>query len=83
MFSSSVFCFRRALTATGTASPATNGAEPDVETEAEAEAEAEVEAPEPEREPEAAPEPEPAAANGEPGYVPMSEWIDDFDRSRP
>ena len=33
-------------------------------------------------EPEPEPEPEPVAENGdfEPDYVPMSEWIDDFER---
>ncbi len=38
---------------------------------------------EPELEPEAAPEPEPAATaeEGDPGYVPMSKWIDDFERA--
>ncbi len=37
--------------------------------------------PEPEPAAEPAAEPEPAGAQGE-GYVPMSEWIDDFERSR-
>jgi ribonuclease G len=59
---------------TGTAAPAANGADPGVEAEPEPEPEAE----QPEPEPERAPEPAPVA--GEPGYVPMSEWIDDFER---
>ena len=56
-----------------TAAGASNGGEPADETEVEPETEAAVE-PEP--------EPEPVAENGdfEPDYVPMSEWIDDFER---
>jgi hypothetical protein len=41
---------------------------------------AEAPVPEPEAAPRRAPEPVDAAAPSEEGYVPMSEWIEDFDR---
>jgi ribonuclease G len=55
--------------------PAEDGAQPEALADTEAEADAEAEA-EPEPEP-------PPAENGGDEYVPMSEWIEDFDRSRP
>jgi ribonuclease G len=66
-----------------------NGSRPATEVEAEPAVEAELK-PLPERlsgsEPLAEPAPEPVVAEngdaGEPAYVPMSEWIDDFERGR-
>jgi ribonuclease G len=59
-------------------------AEPESQVEPEPEVEPETEAlePEVEAEPDPEPEPEEASTNGDWGYVPMSEWVDEIESNR-